>query len=81
MVTGIIIAVVGGLLCTGFNIANEFGKEAVAVAIQNTGNESWLTAVTSMFIVYVSGGLFVVPYFVIQISRKKLWGSFAVPVV
>lgn len=78
MATGIIIAVVGGLLCTGFNVANEFGKDAIAAAVQNNGNESWLTSVASMFIVYVSGGLFVIPYFVIQISRKKMWGSFKV---
>lgn len=78
MMVGIMIAVVGGLLCTGFNVANEFGKEAIAVAIEKSGNASWLTAVTSMFIVYVSGGLFVVPYFILQISRKKMWGSFKV---
>ena len=78
MTTGIIIAVVGGLLCTGFNIANEFGKEAIAVAVTKNGNDSWLTSVASMFIVYLSGGLFVIPYFIVQISRKKLWGSFKV---
>ena len=78
MMVGIIIAVVGGLLCTGFNVANEFGKNAIAEAIQKTGNESWLTSVASMFIVYVSGGLFVIPYMVIQISRKKMWKTFKV---
>lgn len=78
MTTGIIIAVVGGLLCTGFNVANEFGKDAIAEAITINGNESWLTSIASMFIIYVSGGLFVIPYFVVQISRKKLWGGFNV---
>lgn len=79
MMTGIIIAVVGGLLCTGFNIANEFGKDAIAEAVTKNGNDSWLTSVASMFIVYVSGGLFVIPYFIVQISRKNLWGAFKVP--
>lgn len=78
MVAGIIIAVVGGLLCTGFNVANEVGKDAIAEAVTSNGNESWLTSIASMFIVYISGGLFVIPYFVIQISRKKLWRSFKV---
>lgn len=78
MTAGIVIAVVGGLLCTGFNVANEFGKDAIAAAVQNNGNESWLTSVASMFIVYVSGGLFVIPYFIVQISRKQLWGTFRV---
>lgn len=78
MTIGILIAVVGGLLCTGFNVANEFGKDAIAEAVTANGNESWLTSVASMAIVYVSGGLFVVPYFIIQITRKNLWGSFNV---
>ncbi|WP_027473853.1 L-rhamnose/proton symporter RhaT [Saccharicrinis fermentans] len=78
MAVGIVIAVVGGLLCTGFNVANEFGKDAIAAAVAQNGNESWLTSVASMFIVYVSGGLFVIPYFIYQISRKNLWGSFNV---
>jgi len=78
MMVGIIIAVVGGLLCTGFNVANELGKEAIAAAVVKNGNDSWLTSVAAMFIVYVSGGLFVVPYFLIQITRKKLWCSFRV---
>lgn len=78
MALGITIAVVGGLLCTGFNVANEFGKEAIAEAITKNGNDSWLTSVASMFIVYVSGGLFVIPYFIVQISRKKMWGTFKV---
>lgn len=78
MMLGIGIAVIGGLLCTGFNVANEFGKEAIALAVVKNGNSSWLTSVAAMFIVYVSGGLFVVPYFIIQITRKKLWGSFRI---
>lgn len=78
MLLGITIAVIGGLLCTGFNVANELGKDAIAEAIATNGNPSWLTSVASMFIVYVSGGLFVIPYFAIQINRKKLWGSFKV---
>ncbi len=78
MMVGITIAIIGGLLCTGFNVANEFGKDAIAEAVAKNGNESWLTSVASMFIVYVSGGLFVIPYFIIQISRKKMWGTFKV---
>lgn len=91
MVTGIIIAVAGGLLCTGFNVALEVQKlkEAVMIngievnsvleqAIVSNGNEKWLASVASMFIVYVSGGIFVVPYFIIMLSKKKLWGAFKV---
>ncbi len=78
MAMGIMIAVVGGLLATGFNVANEIGKDAIEKAIIQTSNESWLTSVTSMFVVYVSGGCFVIPFFIVQISRKKMWSSFKV---
>ena len=91
MAAGIIIAVVGGLLCTGFNIALEVQKlkevisiEGVEVgsvierAVVQNGNDKWLASVTSMFIVYVSGGLFVIPYFVVMLTKKKLWGAFKV---
>ncbi len=78
MTMGIIIAVVGGLLATGFNVANEIGKEAIEKAVAQSNNDIWLTSVTSMFIVYVSGGCFVIPFFIVQISRKKMWNSFKV---
>ncbi|CDF79873.1 rhamnose-proton symporter [Formosa agariphila KMM 3901] len=85
MLTGIIIAVVGGVLCTGFNVAleithnGEVAKNIIGDTIVAHGNEPWLASVASMFIVYVSGGVFVVPYFMIMLSKKKLWGKFKVP--
>jgi len=83
--TGIIIAVVGGILCTGFNVALEItangmaAKNIIGEMVVKNGNDAWLSSVASMFIVYVSGGLFVVPYFVVMLTKKKLWGSFKVP--
>ncbi|WP_066626974.1 L-rhamnose/proton symporter RhaT [Labilibacter marinus] len=85
MVTGIVIAVVGGILCTGFNVALEITADGVAAKniigemVVKNGNESWLASVASMFIVYVSGGVFVVPYFVVMLTKKRLWGGFKVP--
>ncbi|WP_194765722.1 L-rhamnose/proton symporter RhaT [Tamlana sp. I1] len=85
MLTGIIIAIIGGVLCTGFNVAleitheGEVAKNIISDMVVAQGNAAWLTSVASMFIVYVSGGVFVVPYFVIMLSKKKLWGSFKVP--
>ncbi|UMB61752.1 rhamnose/proton symporter RhaT [Lutibacter sp. A80] len=85
MLMGIIIAVVGGILCTGFNVALEIGidgqaaKNIVGDAVVAQGNSEWLGAVANMFIVYVSGGVFVVPFFIIMLSKKKLWGGFKVP--
>ena len=89
MATGIIIAVVGGILCTGFNVALEVQKLAEVIkigdvevgsliekAVVENGNDKWLASIASMFIVYVSGGLFVVPYFLVMLTKKKLWGSY-----
>ncbi|WP_066218860.1 L-rhamnose/proton symporter RhaT [Formosa haliotis] len=85
MLTGIIIAVVGGILCTGFNVAleithdGEVAKNIIGNTVVAHENEPWLSSVASMFIVYVSGGVFVVPYFIIMLSKRKLWSSFKVP--
>ncbi|MEM0991414.1 MAG: L-rhamnose/proton symporter RhaT [Bacteroidota bacterium] len=76
MRTGILIAVVGGLLATGFSYANAAGRPAIHEACQAMGNPEWVTAVGVMFIIYLAGGLFVVPYFLYQLSTKKLWGNF-----
>lgn len=76
MGTGILIAVVGGLLATGFSYANAVGRPVIHAASQAAGNPEWVTAVGVMFIIYVAGGLFVVPYFIFQLSSKKLWGKF-----
>ncbi len=84
MLTGIIIAVVGGILCTGFNVAleitsnGEAAKNIIGEMVVKNGNEAWLASVASMFIVYVSGGVFVVPYFLIMLTKKKLWAGFKV---
>ncbi|MEM9885764.1 MAG: L-rhamnose/proton symporter RhaT [Bacteroidota bacterium] len=77
--TGISIAVVGGLLATGFSYANAAGRPAIHEACQAMGNPEWVTAVGVMFVIYVSGALFVVPYFLYQLSKKHLWGNFKTP--
>ncbi len=77
MVIGIIIAVAGGLLATGFSYANTFGRPYLHEACQQAGNPEWATAVMVMIVIYVSGGLFVIPYFIYQLSVKELWGKFS----
>ena len=79
MATGILIAVVGGLLATGFSYANAVGRPTIHAASQAQGNPEWVTAVGVMFIIYVAGGIFVIPYFIVQLNSKKLWGKFKTP--
>ena len=76
MGTGILIAVIGGLLAAAFSYANAIGRPGIHEASQAAGNPEWVTAVGVMFIIYVAGGLFVVPYFIYQLTTKKLWGKF-----
>ena len=75
----ILIAVVGGLLATGFSYANAVGRPVLHEACQAQGNPEWVTAVAVMFVIYVAGGLFVIPYFLIQLSQKRLWTNFKTP--
>jgi len=79
MSTGILIAVGGGLLATGFSYANAAGRPVIHAASQAAGNAEWVTAVVVMFVIYVAGALFVMPYFLYQLSKKQLWGKFRTP--
>jgi len=79
MSKGILIAVVGGLLATGFSYANAAGRPSIHEASQALGNAEWLTAVAVMFVIYVAGGLFVIPFFLYNLSSKKLWSNFKTP--
>ncbi|WP_020571015.1 L-rhamnose/proton symporter RhaT [Neolewinella persica] len=79
MSTGILIAIGGGLLATGFSYANAAGRPAIHEASQAMGNPEWVTAVVVMFVIYVAGALFVMPYFLYQLTKKDLWGKFKTP--
>lgn len=80
MVTGILIAVIGGLLATGFSYANAAGRPYLHQASQAAGNPEWVTAVAVMFPIFLSGGIVMTAYFLWQLSQKKAWGSFKTPV-
>lgn len=79
MVTGILIAVIGGLLATGFSYANASGRPYLHQASQAAGNPEWVTAVAVMFPIFLSGGIVMTAYFLWQLSQKKAWGSFKTP--
>lgn len=76
MTRGIVIAVIGGLLATGFSYANAAGRPIIHENSLAQGNPEWVTAVIVMLIIYISGALFVIPYFIFQLSKKNLWAKF-----
>jgi len=73
---GIVIAIGGGLLATGFSYANAVGRPVIHDASQAAGNPEWVTAVVVMLVIYLAGALFVLPYFIIQLNKKKFWSKF-----
>ncbi|RKR14398.1 L-rhamnose-proton symport protein RhaT [Maribacter vaceletii] len=79
MVTGILIAVIGGLLATGFSYAYAAGGEIIDSASQAQGNAPWKSAIAVMYVIYMAGGVAIAIYFAQQLSAKKLWGKFKTP--
>ena len=79
VLTGILIAVVGGLLATGFSYANAVGRPTIHEACQAAGNPEWVTAVAVMFPIFISGGIVMALYFAYEITKKKSWGAFKTP--
>ncbi len=79
VVRGIIIALIGGVLATGFSLASTVGAAPITSAVVAAGNPEWLGSIAVMFVVYTSGAIYVLPYFAIQLTKNKLWGNFSAP--
>ncbi|ANW95080.1 rhamnose:proton symporter [Wenyingzhuangia fucanilytica] len=79
MVKGVSIAVIGGLLATGFSYANAVGRPLIHEACQAAGNAEWVTAVAVMFPIFISGGIVMAAYFAYELTIKKSWGDFKTP--
>ena len=79
MGAGIAIAVIGGLLATGFSFANAVGRPPLHAASIAQGNPEWVTALAVMFPIFLSGGVIMAGYFAWQLSQKSAWGSFRTP--
>ena len=75
--TGIAIAVIGGLLATGFNVAFTVGGGPLEELVVAKGNPKWMTAMAVMLPVFLSGGVVMTLYFAWQLTQKKAWGSFS----
>lgn len=76
MGAGILIAIIGGLLATGFSFANAVGRPPLHEASIAQGNPEWVTALAVMFPIFLSGGVIMAGYFAWQLTQKKSWRSF-----
>lgn len=79
MATGIAIAVIGGLLATGFSYANAAGAPYLQEALKQYDNADWVTGVAVMFPIFISGGIVMTAYFLWQLGSKKAWNGFRTP--
>ncbi|GAA4820764.1 L-rhamnose/proton symporter RhaT [Algivirga pacifica] len=79
MTTGIFIAVIGGLLATGFSYANTVGLPVIKDAVVANNNPAWMSAIAVMYVIYMSGGIAIALYFGWQLSAKGLWSKFQTP--
>jgi drug/metabolite transporter (DMT)-like permease len=79
MLAGILIAVIGGLLATGFSFANAVGAPVLAEAVAELGLAPWKLAPAVMFPIFISGGVVMGLYFVWQLTQKKAWADFKTP--
>ncbi len=74
---GIIIALIGGVFATGFSLANAVGVAPITQAVVAEGNPEWMSAIAIMFVIYLSGAIYVLPFFIYQLTKNKCWGNFS----
>ena len=79
MLVGIGIALFGGLMATGFSLANAVGVDSITKATLEAGNPSWCSSVVIMVIIYVCGAIYVLPYFAYQLCKSGTWSKFRTP--
>lgn len=75
-IRGIFIALIGGLLATGFSIANAVGNKPITEAVIAQGNPMWMSSIAIMFIIYLSGALYAIPYFVFKLFKNNTWSTY-----
>ena len=76
MLSGILIAVVGGVLATAFSYSNAIGKEPFILAAQELGLAEWKASIGVMNVIYVSGGIAAIIYYAVALTSNKAWGLF-----
>ena len=75
MAVGIVIAVAGGLLATGFNVAFTLGGGPIGKAVVAAGNPAWMVSLGVMLVVFLSGGVVMGSYFSLADHYEECVGT------
>ena len=76
MLSGILIAVVGGILATAFSYANAIGKEPFVNAAISCNLPEWKASVGVMNVIYFFGGIVAAFYFINTLTKTSRWPLF-----
>jgi L-rhamnose-H+ transport protein len=78
MGTGLVIAIISGVLCACYGIAASFSSPLGATAMNEAtfGNSGWQAGWITMSIIVWGGALSACTYCIIQLFRNKTWGHF-----
>ena len=79
MLSGILIAVVGGILATAFSYANAIGKETFINAAISCDLPEWKASIGVMNVIYLFGGIAAAFYFINTLSKTSRWSLFLSP--
>ncbi len=79
MIKGIAIAFFGGIMATGFSLANTMGIGQISELSLEAGNPEWSSAVVVMIIIYLCGAIYVIPYFTYQLFKNNSFHNFYTP--
>ena len=79
MLSGILIAVIGGILATAFSYANSIGKQPFIEAAVICDLPEWKASIGVMNVIYLCGGIAAVFYFINALSKSGRWSLFSSP--
>jgi L-rhamnose-H+ transport protein len=77
MFSGIMIAVIGGVLATAFSYANTIGKGPFIDAALACNLPAWKASIGVMNVIYVFGGCAALFYFLYSLTVQKRWSLFS----
>ena len=79
MPTGLVIALVSGILCACYGIAASYGGKVTEISTAQFGNAPWRAAFVVCALILWGGSLSACGYCVFKLFRNRTWGTFLKP--